>query len=437
MNYKYILLFILTSLIFISCKKDIPRLDSKTASLVQTLDQVLNPLTENPLTWSDNDLKFLDPIAYKSIIGLGEATHGTSEFFKAKHRIFRYLVENHNYKIFAIEADFGESLLINDAVQRSDTSEIENLMKTKMHFWTWRTQEVKDLLIWMCNYNLNKSESEKVQYMGFDCQYNTFNPGMVKDYLTKTNAPFFSYAQNILDEAKTASQEDFTSYSQETFSNYLGQIDALQDSVAAHKNELIQASSEKQYQLNTRLLTIVRQVSVEVYYYPKSGYNYRDQYMAENAAWLWDYFDREKIVLWAHNAHIANDPVFDSMGHHLNQSFATNYAPIGFLFSKGSFTAVGMEGTLFTGPEVQVIEMDPKKNSINFVMANSKESVFSVKVADLQIYSEWNDAFASGIQYFDIGAVFNNKPEDYYYVFQPTYFDRIIYFDKSSASIPL
>ena len=54
------------------------------------------------------------------LIGLGEATHGTAEFFKAKGRIFKYLAEHHNFKIFAIEADVGESILINQAIQQSD-----------------------------------------------------------------------------------------------------------------------------------------------------------------------------------------------------------------------------------------------------------------------------------------------------------------------------
>jgi erythromycin esterase len=405
--------------------------------MVQILEQVLNPLTENPLVWSDNDLKFLDPIADKSIIGLGEATHGTSEFFKAKHRIFRYLAENRNYKIFAIEADFGESIFINEAVQRSDTSEIENLMKTKMLFWTWRTKEVKDLLMWMCNYNLNKSEAEKVQYMGVDCQYNIYNPGLLKDYLTLTDAPFLSFAESILDEADTASKTGFTSYTQETFNKFLGRIYALQDSLTGHKNELIAASSEKQYQLNARILIIVSQVSIEGYYYQKSSYNYRDKFMAENAAWLWNYFDGEKIVLWAHDDHIANDPDFHSMGYHLNQSFATNYAPIGFLFSRGSFTARGLEGGQYTNPKEQIIDMDPGENTINFVMSQSKESVFSVNIGDLQNHKEWNDAFTSSIYYFDIGAVFNYNLADYYKVFKPTFFDFLIYFDKSTASVLL
>jgi len=437
MRMKNIILFSLILLITISCEKKSE--EKPLDKLVQSLEKELNPLSENPLLWSDNDLKFLDPITHNSIIGLGEATHGTAEFSRSKHRIFKYLIENHNYKIFAFETDFGESLLINEAIQKGDSSSIENLMKTKMHFWTWRTEEVKDLLVWMCTYNLNKSAEEKVQYMGVDCQFNTFNPDMVKEYLSKTGAPFYSYAESILNEAKNASKESFKSYSQEIFNNYLKQIDDLQDSVVAHKNKLIQASSEKQYLLYERILEIVRQVSVQGYYYQKQDYsiNYRDQYMAENAAWLLDYFDGKKVVIWAHNGHIANDPKYIGLGYNLNRKMANNYATIGFLFSKGTFTARGMEGDQITDIKEHVIDLDPKENSINFVMTQSKESVFSVRVGYLQNYREWNEAFANKMQYFQIGAVFNNLPQAYYSVFSPTFFDYIIYFDRSTASVIL
>jgi erythromycin esterase len=434
---KNIILFSLILLVTISCEKKSE--ERSLDNLVQSLEKELSPLSENPLLWSDNDLKFLDPITNNSIIGLGEATHGTAEFSKAKHRIFKYLVENHNYKVFAFETDFGESLLINEAIQKGDSGSIENLMKTKMHFWVWRTEEVKDLLVWMCNYNLNKSDEEKVQYMGVDCQFNTFNPDMVKEYLYKTGDPFYSYAESILNEAKNASKESFKSYSQEIFNKYLKQIDDLQDSVAAKKNKLIQASSEKQFSLYERILEIVRQVSVQGYYYQKQDYtiNYRDQYMAENAAWLLDYFDGKKVVIWAHNGHIANDDKYVSMGYHLNTKMANNYANIGFLFSKGTFTARGMTGNQITDAEEQVIDVDPKENSINFVMSRSKESVFSVKNVYLQNYREWNEAFSNKMQYFQIGSVFNNLPQSYYSVYNPSFFDYVIYFDRSIASVIL
>ncbi len=433
--------FCLVLIITVSCEK---KSDEKPPDmLVQALEEELNPLSEDPLLWSNDDLKFLDPVANKSIIGLGEATHGTAEFFKAKHRIFKYLVEKHGYKIFAFEADFGESVLLNDAIQKSDSGSIENLMKTKMHFWTWKTEEVKDLLVWMCTYNLNKPDDAKVQYMGIDCQYNTYHPDMVKEYLFKTDAPFSSFAEGILNEAKTGSKDSFKSYSQETFNSFIKQIDNLKDSSVAHKTRLIQASSEKDYLLHERILEVVRQVAVQGYYFQKKDYtiNYRDKFMAENAAWMLDYFKGKKVVVWAHNAHIGNNSGYGrsgSLGNYLDLKMSNNYATVGFLFSKGTFTAVGKQGDQYTGLKEQVINTEPKKNSLNFEMSQCEESVFSVKIGYLLNHKEWHDVlFYNGIQYFQIGAVFNNVPLDYYSSFSPGFFDYIIYFDKSNASVVL
>ena len=124
-------------------------------------------------------------------------------------------MENHGFKIFAIEADFGESIFINQAVLNSDKSQIENLMKEKMHFWTWRTNEVRDLLYWMCDYNVGKAEAEKVQYWGVDCQFNTYHPDMVKDDLEDANVSFIAFAEGVLNEASAAASSRFSSYTQQ------------------------------------------------------------------------------------------------------------------------------------------------------------------------------------------------------------------------------
>jgi len=85
--------------------------------LITQLNNTLVPLSyTNPLIWTAEDLSYFDKLADKKIVGLGEATHGTSEFFKAKFKIFKYLVEHHNYKVFAFEADVGESIYINQAI---------------------------------------------------------------------------------------------------------------------------------------------------------------------------------------------------------------------------------------------------------------------------------------------------------------------------------
>ncbi len=431
---------LILSLLICSCSKSPEELnlDPKTEALVSILQDELQALPIDPLSWDDKDLKWLDPLATKSVIALGESTHGTSEFFKAKHRIFKYLVENHGYRIFAIEADFGESIILNEAIQEGRTEDIHDLMITKMHFWTWRTKEVQELLKWMSIYNQGKTEKEKVQYMGVDCQFNTYHPQMVKNYLRVTAIPFQYYADSLLQLAQTATEENFENYSSEAFNTYLGELVGLKDSLMAYKDVLVAASSEKEFQLHERILELVRQVS-EVKFYmltQQSTINYRDKYMAENTAWLLNYFANEKVVLWAHNGHIANMEygVTGTMGNYLSYQLSDQYAILGFLFSQGTFTAVGMNGEDYTGLDTQTLDTIPKENSLNALMSYTLEPAFSIEIEALRNYLGWYNAFEKGIEYFQMGAVYNNSPRDYYSGFDPDYYHYMIYFDKSTAS---
>jgi erythromycin esterase len=437
MIIKNLVLLGLTCLIIYSCSEDLEKIESTSQSsdvFTDILEMELNPLSSDPLNWSDIELSFLDPIANKSIVALGEATHGTAEFFNAKHRMFKYLVENHGFKILAFEADFGESLFINDAIQRGAADEIEDLMRSKMHYWTLKTEEVKNLLEWMCNYNIDKPDEDKVQYFGIDCFFNTFHPGLLKDYFRETEVPFLSNAEILLDEAEEASKAGFDTYSEAAFELYLDQISGLRDTMIRYKNSIVELSSEKDYELHLRILEVVRQVSEVNFYSGDEAFNYRDRYMAENTTWIYNYFNKSKVVTWAHNFHVSNVPDSGTMGYQLTDEFANDYTSIGFLFSQGSFTAVGLEGGQSTGLGTQTITVTPKTASLNYMFSLSKEPVFSVKISDLGNSSEWNNVFANSLQYFQIGALYNNMPETNYSVFDPTFLDYMIYFDKTTAS---
>jgi len=255
---------LILSLLICSCSKSPEELnlDPKTEALVSILQDELQALPADPLSWDDQDLRWLDPLATKSVIALGESTHGTAEFFKAKHRIFKYLVENHGYRIFAIEADFGESIILNEAIQEGRTEDIHDLMITKMHFWTWRTEEVKDMLEWMCSYNQGKAEEDKVHYMGVDCQFNTYHLPLVRDYLKIVTLPFQDHADSLLQVAEEATAENFKNFSSGSFISYLGGLEGLQDSLMAYKDHLVAASSEKEFQLHARTSNCNKQPSI-------------------------------------------------------------------------------------------------------------------------------------------------------------------------------
>ena len=417
----------------VACKDDDLVLDPETAALVDALNLEAEPLSADPLQWTDEQLSVLNDVSGQSVIGLGEATHGTAEFFKAKHRIFRYMAEHHGYRIFAIEADFGESLFINEAVLNSDKSKIETLMRTRMHFWTWRTNEVRDLLYWMCDFNMGKPANEKVQYWGVDCQFNTYHPDLLLEYLVDVDVSFLAFAESTLMEAKSASSTQFTGYTGPAFEAYLDKIDALNDSIVKYDTEISAASSETSYQLNLQLLAVIRQVSEVIF--DSGGPSRRDEFMAVNTKWLFDYFDGAEIVLWAHNFHVSDFPEAASMGSFLKTFFPGKYYVVGFLFSKGFFRAVTFIDGKSQGLHVQSIDTEPKAGSLNELFGHATGEAFTVAISDLEKHSQWPAAFDDELEYFQMGAVYNGKPLDYYQPFRDAFYDRLIYFDHTTAAV--
>ncbi len=152
--------------------------DDLTASekaIVSELDQLVFSIKGSSPTLTDVDLKPLDAIADARMVGLGEATHGTKEFFEMKHRIFRYLVTAHGFKAIGFESDFAESLIFEDYIQGRSNGDLHTLMDTKMGLWPWQALEVQALLEWMKLYNQNTADTDRIHFFGLDCQFVTFN----------------------------------------------------------------------------------------------------------------------------------------------------------------------------------------------------------------------------------------------------------------------
>lgn len=429
---KPLIFICFTALLLFSCKKN--ELESQDA-LKNELDRLAVPVSAKPIEWADKDLTMLDVLANKKVVGLGEATHGTAEFFTAKHRILKYLVEKHGFKVFAIEADFGESLYLNEAVRAGRTSEIQRLMREKMIFWTWATVEVQNLLEWMSEYNKNKPENQKVSYIGVDCQFNTHNAVLLGDYLRKTDRELFGFVENTLNTASTASRNNYAGYTDTNYLDLLSSVDRLLELMTGRKNALIQASNLKEFQLNERIAIVLKQVIDQAYQRQKSGNRQflRDKYMADNTEWLSSYFDNQKIVAWAHNAHVENNPNFSgigSQGYHLRKSLGNSYAILGFSFLTGKFRAVNSSGL-----NVQRLSALPPQMSVNEVFSRASEKNFFVDIQKLMQTPSWRDYLAVSRIHLSIGAVFNGDAKNYYQDFRSDGFDYMIHFDQTTTAI--
>src|SRR5579864_1444658 len=100
---------------------------------------------------------FADMQALKKVVGnarivsLGEATHGTREFFQLKHRMMEFLANEMGFTLFSIEANMPEAYRLNDYVL-TGKGDPAALIKG-MYFWTWNTEEVLDMVRWMRAFN--------------------------------------------------------------------------------------------------------------------------------------------------------------------------------------------------------------------------------------------------------------------------------------------
>ena len=131
------------------------------------------------------------------IVALGEATHGSREFFQLKHRMLEFLATRMGFTLFSIEASMPESYKLNDFVLNGK-GDPAALIKG-MYFWTWDTQEVLDQVLWMREFN--KSGKGPVQFTGFDMQYPQVAFEIVREAVAKSDP---EYAPVLAAAAKLA-----------------------------------------------------------------------------------------------------------------------------------------------------------------------------------------------------------------------------------------
>ena len=113
------------------------------------------------------------------IVELGEATHGTREFFQLKHRIIEYLAAQKGFTIFSIEGNMPEAYRLNEYVLHGVGDPKELL--GGMGFWTWDTQEVLDMILWMRDFN--QSGKGHIEFTGFDMQSPTVSLEAVRHFV--------------------------------------------------------------------------------------------------------------------------------------------------------------------------------------------------------------------------------------------------------------
>ena len=284
-----------------------------------------------------DDLRPLgDLFAGARVVSLGEATHGTREFFQLKHRILEFCVTELGFDAFVIEAAFAESLPIDEYVRMGVGGAGAGV--ASMRFWTWDTEEVVRLVEWMREHNL--SGGRPIRYFGYDMQTPAVSARALIEYLEEREPALAADAARDL--APLTSDFGATQW---------GSIPEKVRTAAAETLERVSASLQNKLSSNPdetdRLAAIHANVVTKVsggLANPQSMFSVRDETMAENTVALMDLLGPDsKVVGWAHNGHAQRSPFYGgigSMGHHLDAVFGDAQRVVGFAFGEGTAQAV-------------------------------------------------------------------------------------------------
>lgn len=361
------------------------------------------------------------------VIGVGEATHGTSEFFTFKAELFKYLVQNQGFMIFGLEAQAAEAMEINDYINGKDGN--PNDLLRSLNFWAWETEEVKELIEWMREYNA--THSEKIEFFGFDMQLIDNSILKLYSYFEKTDSEELNNAKKAYE--KIRNNFEYFKLSDQEKNETLNRIQEVKEYLLNNKAKLISDTSELEWKNALYLSNVILECE-KIFRFPfKQRDALRDQSMVNLVESYREIFGKGKTMLWAHNGHITKVEKYGkkTLGMYLNEALGNTYFSIGLLFNSGSFRAQKGNGY---NVEVFNLEAAPSESILNFLSNNGNLYYLNFESQPESV----KDKFRSEQYVYDVPANFKKTKSFAYKPFiLADSFDAVVFFNQTSAAIPL
>ncbi|MGZ5199074.1 MAG: erythromycin esterase family protein [Telluria sp.] len=276
-----------------------------------------------PLTGADNDYDgLLDLVGDAHYVLLGEATHGTHEFYAERARITQRLIRDKGFTAVAVEADWPDAYRVNCYVRGStrDASAVEALAGfQRFPSWMWRNHDVAGFAEWLRIHNATTAPEQRAGFYGLDL-YSLFTSIQeVLRYLDKVDPAAAAEARR-----RYACFEHYGDDSQHYgYATGIGMSESCEQAVIAQLQELQQRAfdyvqadgthAEDAYfyaQQNARLVKNAEEYYRSMFRGRVSSWNLRDSHMAETLDALSRYLSRggkqARIVIWEHNSHIGD-----------------------------------------------------------------------------------------------------------------------------------
>ena len=418
------------------------RLRSAEAELAYLVRERSEPLPD--LAHSEAFATCFDRFADARIVLLGEASHGTSEFYRARAAITRRLVEKHGFRILTIEGDWPDAAELDRYVREhgrwGERSAFVNFPR-----WMWRNREFADLLRHLRSWNEGRANADKVEVRGL---------GVYS--LHRSVEEVLAYLERVDPEAaKTARQRYgcITPYLERP--QVYGAIatrtgrnceDAVVEQLVALLEERLayaRADGEAYFdaEQNARVVCAAENYYRAMYQGSVESWNLRDAHMFDTLERLLALKGPEsKAIVWAHNSHIGNAAATAmgesgefNIGQLARVKFQQQVVSIGFSTDRGTVMAADDWGD------------PPRVKTVNPCRADSWERVFldAGRPRSLTCWrGDSNLAERLALRRLEraIGVIYRPETERWSHYFDAhlsRQFDALVWFEETSAVTPL
>jgi erythromycin esterase-like protein len=316
-----------------------------------------------PLDGTNGDYDGLVALAAKHpLVLLGEASHGTHEFYRERARITRRLIEEHGFNGVAVEADWPDAYRINRYVRgESDDRDAARALVGFERFpsWMWRNADVLEFIGWLREYNDHAAPPHQAGFYGIDLYSLHKSMDEVIRYLERVDPDAASRARRsygCLDRFGPDPQDygllTAAGVSPSCRTEVLRELVELRAAEARYLARDGRGASDAFFyaEQNARLIRNAESYYRAMFRSDVSSWNTRDEHMVETLVELLTHLrardGRARVVVWAHNSHLGDARATEmgrrgeiNIGSRIREDFPGKCLLAGFTTDSGSVTA--------------------------------------------------------------------------------------------------
>ncbi len=427
-----------------------PDVKTKLTDAVRDSAQLLSGAAEDydPLMELIGDARF---------VLIGEASHGTHEFYEQRAEITKRLIQEKGFTAVAVEADWPDAYRVNRYVQgvSDDQTPAEALLIfQRFPTWMWRNTIVLNFVSWLRQHNDALPENAaKAGFYGLDLYSLYCSMAAVLKYLDKVDPEAakrardrYSCLEHFEEDTQAYGYAASLGFSQSCEEQVVNQLLELQRQTAEYANRDGQIAADEFFyaEQNARIVKNAEEYYRSMFRGRVSSWNIRDRHMAETLDQLAAHLDRQgrqaKVVVWEHNSHLGDARATDmaqagelNVGQLVRERYGQDAVLVGFTTYTGTVTAASNW------------DEPPQLQPVRPALPESYEALFhQTGLPSFLLNLRQENPAVAGLRQARleraIGVIYRPETErasHYFYARLPDQFDAVIHIDDTRAVQPL